>query len=141
MSRIFTTTINSFSTHVWLLPLRVAAASFLMTHGYPKFEKLMEGGEIQFLDFLGLGTTTSMALAMFGEFICSIFIILGLGTRLAAIFPMVTMLVAALVAHADDPFQHKELPLLYFLIFTTLMIFGSGKYSIDRVIEKRLLMR
>lgn len=137
MKRIFTTTPNPSAMHFWLLLFRIAAAAFLMTHGYQKLLSLLGEEEVQFIDFLGIGATASMTLAMLAEFICPIFIILGLGTRLAAIPPMITMVTAVLVAHATDPFQVKELALVYFLVFTTLMIFGSGRYSIDNLIESR----
>jgi putative oxidoreductase len=61
---------------------------------------------------------------------------LGLGTRLAAIPPMVAMTVAAFHAHASDPFGTKEKPLLFLLVYLMLLVFGSGKFSIDRLISK-----
>lgn len=38
---------------------------------------------------------------------------MGLATRLATVPMMIIMLVAAFVAHADDPFGKKEPALLY----------------------------
>jgi putative oxidoreductase len=56
----------------------------------------------------------------------------GFATRLAVIPLMITMLTAALYAHADDPFSTKEKPLLFFVVFAFLLVLGSGKYSVDR---------
>lgn len=137
MKKIFNTTLNPAAIHLWLLIFRIIAAAFLMTHGYPKLLMLLGDQEIQFINFFGMGATASMALAMFAEFICPIFIILGWGTRLAAIPIIINMTVAVLIAHADDPFQRKEMALLYLLIFTTLMIFGGGKYAVDRLLSKK----
>lgn len=103
----------------------------MFTHGFPKFYKLMAGGEVQFRDVLGMGPAVSLSLAVFAEVICSTFVLVGLGTRLATIPLIITMLTAAFVAHADDPFGKKELPLLYLFIYITVLILGSGKYSID----------
>ncbi|GAA0891146.1 DoxX family protein [Fulvivirga kasyanovii] len=136
MKQLFNTQFASTS-HVWLLILRVSAASFMLTHGYPKLMTLIEGGEIAFYDFLGLGMTASLALAVLAEFVCSILLILGLGTRLAALPLIITMLVAAFAVHADDPFGKKEFALLYLLIFATILVFGAGKYSVDRFLEKK----
>ncbi|MEP1953969.1 MAG: DoxX family protein, partial [Algoriphagus sp.] len=79
------------------------------------------------------GPVVSLSLAVFAEFICAILIILGFKTRLATIPLMVTMLTAAFVAHASDPFGKKELPLLYFTVFFCIFIFGAGKFAIDEL--------
>ena len=49
---------------------------------------------------------------------------------------MTTMATAVIFAHADDPFGVKEKPLLFLLIFALLFVFGSGRYSIDRILER-----
>lgn len=134
MKRIFSTELNSTQVNVAILLLRVFAAAFMLTHGIPKFSKLLAGGEIQFGDPIGLGPAVSLGLAVFAEFACSVLIIFGLGTRLAVVPQMVTMFVAAFVAHGADPFGKKELALIYLLIFTVLLLTGSGKYSLDHIL-------
>lgn len=116
---------------VGLLLLRVCASAFMMTHGYPKLMKLLAGGEIQFMDFLGLGTQVSLALAVVGEFVAPAFILMGLFTRWAAIPAAFTMAVAAFLAHAGDPFGDREMALLYLTLFTTIGLVGPGRFSID----------
>lgn len=106
----------------------------MLTHGYPKLEKLLAGGEIQFFDFMGIGAAASLALAVFAEVICSVLLALGLGTRLASIALAITMGVAAFLRHAEDPFAKKEQALLYLLIFLTLLVFGPGRYSLDSML-------
>ncbi len=103
----------------------------MISHGWPKLNKLLAGGEIQFGDPLGLGPILSLILVVFAEFFCSIFIGIGLGTRLAAIPLAFTMFVAAFISHGGDPFRQKEMALLYILIYLTLLVVGSRKYSID----------
>lgn len=131
MRRTLKTGFDQQHLDLWLLLLRVLVAVFMFTHGFPKFYKLMAGGEIQFRDVLGMGPAVSLSLAVFAEVICSTFVLVGLGTRLATVPLIITMLTAAFVAHADDPFGKKELPLLYLFIYITVLILGSGKYSID----------
>jgi putative oxidoreductase len=63
-------------------------------------------------------------------------VIIGLATRLAVIPIMITMATAVIFAHATDPFGTKEKPLLFLLIFALLFVFGSGRYSVDRIIER-----
>ncbi len=108
----------------------------MWTHGIPKFLNLLEGN-LGFGDPVGLGSTTSFLLVNFSEVLCSLFILLGLGTRLAVIPLIISCSVAAFVAHAADPFGKKELLLLYILIYLTLLVLGSGAYSLDALINPK----
>ena len=123
--------------NLWLLGLRVISSAFMLTHGWPKFQQLISGEEITFGDPLGIGATASLILAVFAEFFCSIFVALGIRTRLAAIPLSITMLVAAFIAHGDDAFGRKEKALLYLLIYITLIVVGGGKYTLDSLWRKK----
>ncbi|NJW53346.1 DoxX family protein [Salinimicrobium oceani] len=131
MKNTYSTNLNLAQIDLGLLFLRLGAGGFMLTHGTPKLITLFESEEITFADPFGLGMGITLALTVFAEFICSILIILGLGTRLAAIPVMITMFMAAFVIHAQDPFQRKEMALLYLVIFTVLLITGAGKHSLD----------
>ncbi|MFA6744086.1 MAG: DoxX family protein [Candidatus Neomarinimicrobiota bacterium] len=120
-----------------LLLLRMIVGIFMLTHGIGKFMMLVGDGPIRFVDPIGLGVTASLILVVFAEVFCSIFLIVGVATRLAVIPLLVTMLVAALITHASDPFIKKELPLLYAAIFIVIALAGAGKYSIDSWIYER----
>ncbi len=41
------------------------------------------------------------------------------------------------MAHADDPFGKKELPLLYLFSYSLLLLAGAGKYSVDGLLSQR----
>jgi len=137
MKRLFNTDLPGAFGHFALLFLRVLAACLMLTHGFPKLQRLFSGEEIQFADPYGLGVTTSFVLAVFAEFVCSILVILGLVTRLAVIPIMITMATAVVFAHANDPFGVKEKPLLFLVVFTFLLLVGPGRYSVDRSLERR----
>jgi putative oxidoreductase len=139
MKRIFQTGTNEEYLNLLILVVRITVAAFMITHGGPKLVKLLAGGEIQFGDPLGLGPALSLVLVVFAEFFCSILICIGLGTRLAAIPLMITMLVAAFVSHGPDPFRQKEMALLYFLIYLSLLVIGSRKYSFDYLMTRNSL--
>src|SRR5687768_17408596 len=131
MKRTFNTDLPGNYGHLALLIFRVLVACLLLTHGFPKLQKLLSGDEIQFLDPYGLGVTTSFVLVVFAEFICSILVILGLATRLATIPIIIAMATAVIFAHANDPFGVKEKPLLFLVCFAFILIIGAGKYSVD----------
>jgi putative oxidoreductase len=133
---LFSTKYSQKTLDFWLLILRLCVAGFMLTHGFPKLMKLFSGDEIQFMDVMGIGATGSLALAVFSEFVCSVLIAFGLATRFAAFALICTMMVAAFMAHGADPFAKKELALLYLLIYVTILVTGSGKYSLDHYLNK-----
>lgn len=136
LKKIFYVGDSSLMVSLGLLVLRVIVGGFMMTHGIGKLKMLMAGGEIQFLDPIGIGMQLSLTLAVLAEFFASILIILGLGTRLAAFPLLFTMFVAGIIVHAADPFGVKEMALLYGSIYLTLMITGPGKISADYWISR-----
>lgn len=117
-----------------LLILRLTAGAFMITHGWGKLEMLTSGEPIKFADPIGIGMAPSLVLTVFAEVVCAILIILGLFTRLAAIPLIITMLTAAFIIHAQDPFNVKEMALLYTVLFSVIAITGAGKFSIDNLI-------
>jgi putative oxidoreductase len=119
-------------TSLGLLLVRVGAGGImLLGHGWGKLIGFSEVAE-RFPDPLGLGSSTlSLALAVFAEFFCAAAVVAGFATRFAAAPLVVTMLVAAFVIHADDPWAKKELALLYAVPFVALIFTGAGKFSFD----------
>ena len=130
MIQLFSTNQSAKGINVSLLIMRIGIALLMFTHGIPKIAKFSET-PVQFMDILGLGATVSLCLAIFGEVVCSIFVMLGLGTRLAVIPPLITMLVAVFHVHIADPFVKQEMGLHYILTYVVLFIMGSGRYSLD----------
>lgn len=131
MKDSYTTNLDLSKVDMGLLILRIGAAGLMLTHGFPKLIAFFGAEVNKFADPLGLGMDTTLALVVFSEFVCSILVILGLGTRLAVIPLIITMATAAFVIHASDPFQRKELALIYLIIFTFLLVTGAGKHSLD----------
>jgi len=130
---------QNFWTNFALLIFRVSIGSFMLFgHGLGKFQKVLSGAEIKFFNFAGLGTTVSLYLSTFAEFFASILLIFGLFTRFSTLTLIINMSVAAFIAHADDSFATKEKALLY--LASTLLIFlvGSGKFSLQTILNKRL---
>ncbi len=111
--------------------LRIGASALMLTHGIPKIERLF-AEDIQFPDPLGIGAPTSLSLVIIGEVIGPLFIIFGFRTKLAAIFPIATMLGAFFFVHLSDPIGKQEKALLFLMAFLVIFLAGPGKYSIDK---------
>jgi putative oxidoreductase len=141
MRRIFNINLNQNQVSFALLVLRVVIGCFMLVHGLPKLHTLVAGGQIQFADPIGVGQIPSMILAIFAEVFCSILVILGFGTRLAVIPLMVTMMVAIFIIHVPDGFAKQELPAHYLLTYFFLLVSGSGKFSVDYIVNSRLNRR
>lgn len=111
--------------------LRIGTSAMMLSHGIPKIERLF-AEVIQFPDPLGIGASTSLALVLIGEVVGPLFVLFGFRTKLAAIFPIATMLVAFFFVHLNDPFGKQEKALLFLMAFLVIFLAGPGKYSIDK---------
>lgn len=110
----------------------------LFLHGLPKLEKLFWGDPSQFADPFGVGPVPSLVLAVFAEFLCSIFLILGLFSRFAVVPLIVTMATVVFLVKGGDPLGEIELAILYLVAYIALLMGGAGYYSLDRMIKKPL---
>lgn len=87
-----------------------------------------------------LPLTSLFGIAGIVEVISGILILIGLWSRIAAFFAAGQMVIAYLMVHAPqglNPLVNKgELALLYFAAFLILMMYGSGKWSLDTLFWK-----
>lgn len=118
-----------------LLFLRIVSGAVMLTHGYPKFQKVLEGN-LAFGDPIGIGQVPSLYLATFAEFLCAILVIIGLYTRLSLIPLIINMATAFFIVHSADDFGIKELSLLFLGMFLVLFLTGPGRYSVDNKLNK-----
>lgn len=118
-----------------LLILRVGAGGLMLGgHGWSKLVSFST--QTDFPDPLGIGSLPSLILTVFAEFFCALLLIPGLFTRLAALPLAITMLVAGLVVHGDDPFAKKEKALLFAVLYLAVALAGPGRFSVDHVFRK-----
>jgi putative oxidoreductase len=122
---------KSYRSNIGLLLIRIAVSIMLLVHGIQKLDILFSS-EIQFSDPIGLGSTTTLILVLIAEIICPILIIIGFKTRLAAIPPIILMLVAVFIVKAGTPFEVREVALLFLVSFITIGLLGPGRLSIDK---------
>jgi putative oxidoreductase len=117
------------------LLLRLIFGALMMHAGY---NKLMNFDEIapEFMNFMQLGSKLSLGLVVFSEFFCSLFLILGLFTRISLIPLIITMVVALFKAHQGDVFGDGSEATLYLAAYISLLLIGPGKISVDGLISK-----
>lgn len=83
----------------------------------------------------------SAILVMSTEVLGILLLTLGFGTRIMALPMMFVMTVAIFTTHISNGFAAGdngfEIPLYYFLMLFALVVFGSGKYSLDYILDRR----
>lgn len=135
MKKLMSTSYSAGAFNFGMLLLRLAVGALMINHGYGKLVHFAEM-KSQFMNFLGLGQTFSLVLVVFAEFFCSVFLILGLFTRLSAIPLLITMAVALFKAHKGEVFGEGEMAALYIAAYLTILILGPGKISVDGMTGK-----
>ncbi len=145
---------RDLATSIGLLILRLGVGGYLLTHGWGKVQMLFKGQFEQFTDPFGVSNALALVLATGAEFLCSLLVILGLGTRFAAVPVVITMAVAAFMVHGGDPWTagaayelftkgeskfpvSREPALLFLVPFLALVFTGAGRFSIDAMIRAR----
>jgi putative oxidoreductase len=146
---------RTLADDIALLLLRLSGLGLALGHGYGKVLALSTGGADRFIESvasLGFPLPALFAwAAALAELLGGLLVAVGVGTRVAASFAAATMFVAAFVRHhalervlvaagmrqaSEETVRswgNPELALLYLLIFTTLVLTGGGRLSLDRV--------
>lgn len=135
MKRLISTHYTSFAFNLATFVLRVTLGVLMIPHGYNKlvnFEKYQK----EFMNFMGMGSTTSLILVVFAEFFCAIFLAMGLFTRLTAGILAIVMAVAVFKAHNGQVFGDGEMGMLYLGGFLSILLLGGGKASLDGLLGK-----
>jgi putative oxidoreductase len=122
-------------TDIALLVARTGIAAFMLTHGIPKLLMFLSGAPVQFPPVMGMSPELSLGLAVFAEVFCSVLLLAGFATRLAVIPLIITMVTALVFIHAADPFAKQELVFQYLLVYLVLLFAGSGRFSIDYLLQ------
>lgn len=135
MKKLFSTACSETAFNIGTFFLRVAAGVLMIPSGYGK---LMDFSNMEknMINWMGLGPTVSLSLLIFAEFFCAFLVIIGLFTRLATIPLIIAMTVALQVGHKWLVFSEGQVPAFFIIAFTTILILGPGKYSVDGMIRK-----
>jgi len=135
MKKLLSTKYTAGAFTTAMLLLRLSLGLLMLWYGY---DKLVHFGQKQqnFMNFLGLGSTISLALVVFAEFFCSLFIIIGLFTRLAVIPLIITTCVIIFKVQHGNVFGDDENAPLYLTGYLVLLLVGPGRVSVDSMIGK-----
>jgi putative oxidoreductase len=102
----------------------------IFLHGYPRLINFSRISS-EFADPLRIGTEISLVLVLFAEFFGSIFLIFGLLTRWFCIPLIITMIVATWIVNGGKEFIFQEKSFIYLICYSSLLICGSGYFSLD----------
>ncbi len=135
MRKLLSTKYSAGAFNTAMLFLRLGLGILMMHQGY---NKLIHFSEMQnkFMNFLGIGSSVSLALLIFAEFFCSLFLVLGLFTRLAAIPLIIATCVMVFKTHNADVFGDGQTAALYLIGYLVLLLVGPGRVSVDSLIGK-----
>ena len=135
MKKLLSTKYSAGAFNFAMLVMRVGFAGLVLPHGYDKLVRFASM-EKQMINFFGIGQTASLALVIFSEFFCALFVLFGLFTRLATIPLIISMTAAVTLAHKGRIFGDGEHDALYAVAFFVILLVGPGKISADGMMGK-----
>ena len=118
-----------------MLVLRIAMGALMMAHGYQKLVGF-SSMKSDFYNLLGMGSTLSLALCIFAEFFCALFVMIGLFTRLVTLPLIISTSIALFDVHAMDFFNTGEKASLFLSGYIVLLLLGPGRASVDGIAGK-----
>jgi putative oxidoreductase len=136
MSKLLSTAYSDGAFNFALLVQRVATGLLLLIgHGLPKISNFHELAG-SFYDPLRMGHRLSLILVILAELFCSMFIILGLFTRIAALIIVINLSVAVFIVNHGTPLKNVELGAVFLTSVFTILILGPGRVSVDGMMGK-----
>lgn len=132
---------NSINSGLGLLIIRLMIGVLMAIYGYDKLIHFSEMAASDFwmknVSFLGMSGKVPLALTIFAEFFCSVFLIFGLFTRyslLVLLFCMgyifLVIFPFSILEKGDNGYKFND-AFVYFMIYLGLFFTGPGKYSLD----------
>ena len=135
MKRLLSTACSETSFNIAVLILRVTFGLLLLiNHGIDKLKHFAEK-QSSFPDPIHIGHMPTLMMVLFAEVFCTVFIVLGLFTRIMAIPVVINFAVIVFLVNKGYS-GPNELPVLFFAAFFSILLMGPGKYSIDGAMGK-----
>jgi putative oxidoreductase len=135
MKRLLSTACSETSFNIAVLIIRVTFGLLLLiNHGIDKLKHFAEK-QSSFPDPLHIGHMPSLMLVLFAEVFCTVFVVLGLFTRIMAIPLVISFAVIVLLVNKSYS-GPAEGGVFFFAAFFSILLMGPGKYSIDGAMGK-----
>src|ERR1700759_2160253 len=136
MRKLLSTAYSDGAFNFALLVQRVATGLLLLIgHGLPKIQNFSELSST-FYDPMRIGHRNSLVLVILAELFCSMFLVLGLFTRIVAFIIVFELSVAVFIFHHGALLKTIELPALFLISAFTIMFVGPGRISADGMMGK-----
>jgi putative oxidoreductase len=125
-----------------LLLLRIGLGIMFMTHGFPKLihgpDTWIKLGSVMGIVGIKFGYVFWGFMAAFAEFFGGIFLLLGLGFRVAILFMLFDMIMAVCMhANSGDNLGIMSHAIEDGIVFLALLFMGPGKFSVDHLIFQK----
>jgi putative oxidoreductase len=136
MKKLFSARFSNTGFNIATFLLRVSLG-FLMclNHGIPKIANFSTW-KSQFYDPFHISSRFSLILVIIIEVFGSMLMVIGLATRLAALFLVIEMFIASFIYHVGHPLAEFESAILFLCGYLVVLLLGPGKWSADGVAGK-----
>jgi putative oxidoreductase len=136
MRKLLSTAYSDNAFNFALLVQRVVTGLLLLIgHGLRMISNFSELSG-RFYDPFHIGHRNSLVLVIIAELFCSMFLVLGLFTRFAALIIVINLSVAVFMFHHGQPLENFELGAIFLTSAFTIMIVGPGRVSVDGMMGK-----
>jgi putative oxidoreductase len=144
MKKLSLCSTSSRYNDIGLLIIRVVVAGTLcLKHGTEKafdFHTMATNTKLPFPDPIHIGVVPSLFIAMLSDFVAALLMVFGLGTRWAAGFAFINIMVAYITVHHFSYWgpraDHGEIIVLMLGTFLGLIFTGPGRISLDYLVTK-----
>ena len=136
MRKLLSTAYSDGAFNFALLVQRVVTGMLMLIgHGLPKISNFSEYSS-NFYDPFHIGHRNSLVLVILAELFCSMLLVLGLFTRIAAFVIVLDLSIAVFIYHHGQPLKNVDLGAIYLTSIFTIMIIGPGRISVDGMMGK-----
>jgi putative oxidoreductase len=136
MRKLISTAYSDNAFNFAMLVQRVVTGLLLiMAHGLSKISNFSEMSGT-FFDPFHIGHRNSLILSIFAEIFCSMLLVLGLFTRIAALIILLDLSVAVFMYHKGQPLKNVDLGIIYLTGVFSILLVGPGRVSVDGMMGK-----